>query len=82
MTLRILGYKVKEPLEFVNGKLLIYSSRKSVLRTLKDYFVYLAAMGILAYMLYNRVSTSLLIQILRPTLSSSTSTSHLLPQVL
>lgn len=55
---RNLSYKLSQPIMYKDGRFLIYKSQFSWSRTLKDYFVYLALLGALAYMIYNRVSTT------------------------
>lgn len=54
---RNLSYKLSQSINYEDGRFLIFRSRFSWLRTLKDYFIYLVLLGWLGYLLYNRVST-------------------------
>ncbi len=55
---RSLSYKSKQPISYADGKFLIYKSGFSFSRSLRDYFLYVLAIGFFSYLIYERVSTS------------------------
>jgi hypothetical protein len=56
MYVRSLSYKSKQRINFIDGKFLIYKSRFSFSRSLRDYALYMLAIGFFSYLIYEQVS--------------------------